>query len=338
MQILDVPFPDHLWYRVITPHSYHKHDAEGRPLYIERSGAIDVSKVVNIMDADALIARHLWQMIFLERKCAEATTALGRPVERATYIFDLAGLSLSPNSLAMAIFKCTVHVDQAFFPERLHLAFFINSPWIFQGLWAILSPFIDPVTRAKFRILGTDYQDELLKHITPDCLPVEYGGSCECGRTDEPGQPVLATCVSPVCALTAAEMLTYGGYETFVLAAGTSTTRRFTCVPDGNAVYWRFLTDSNDVGFAVKFYADHDADVVDTLVHDERRTTHKGTYFATAAGVLEFSFSNAHSTFYKKTVHVRISGGHSPRECAIRNLCPFSQPKGYAVDDVGGAK
>ena len=76
----------------MTPHAYHKHDSEGRPLYFERSGAVAVDKVLHIIDADALMARHLWQMIFLERKCVEATAALGRPVTKATYVFDLNNL------------------------------------------------------------------------------------------------------------------------------------------------------------------------------------------------------------------------------------------------------
>ncbi len=79
----------------------------------------------------------------------QATAARGTPITTSTYVFDLKDLSLSPNSLAISIFKSIIHIDQAYFPERLHQAFFINSPWVFQGLWAVLAPFMDPVTRAK---------------------------------------------------------------------------------------------------------------------------------------------------------------------------------------------
>ncbi len=51
--------------------SYHKHDLAGRPLYIERSGSIDVAKVVGVIDEDALVARHFWQMFLIERKCEQ---------------------------------------------------------------------------------------------------------------------------------------------------------------------------------------------------------------------------------------------------------------------------
>jgi hypothetical protein len=75
----------------------------------------------------------------------------GRLIETATYVFDLNNLSLSPNAVALAIFKATIKIDQAYYPERLHQAFFINSPWIFQGIWAVIAPFMHPVTRAKAR-------------------------------------------------------------------------------------------------------------------------------------------------------------------------------------------
>jgi CRAL/TRIO domain len=51
----------------------------------------------------------------------------------------------------MALFKSILHIDQHYYPERLHQAFFINSPWLFQGLWAIISPLLDPVTKTKVR-------------------------------------------------------------------------------------------------------------------------------------------------------------------------------------------
>lgn len=51
----------------------------------------------------------------------------------------------------MALFKATINIDQNYHPERLHKFFFINSPWLFQGLWAVVSPWLDPVTRSKVR-------------------------------------------------------------------------------------------------------------------------------------------------------------------------------------------
>ena len=51
---------------------------------------------------------------------------------------------------------------------------------IFTPLWAIIRPWLDPVTRDKFRVLGSNYQSELLEVIDAENLPVEYGGTCKC--------------------------------------------------------------------------------------------------------------------------------------------------------------
>lgn len=142
-------------------------------------------KIVKVIDEDALVVRHIWAMELYSRLCAEVrshtyavclftsiqvlfvsclqqSAARGVPITKVTVVFDLAHLSLSPNSTAMAIFKATVDIDQHFYPERLHQAYFINSPWIFKGLWAVISPWLDPVTKAKVRLL-------CVKHVGKSC-------------------------------------------------------------------------------------------------------------------------------------------------------------------------
>jgi hypothetical protein len=42
---------------------------------------------------------------------------------------------------------------QAYYPERLAKAFVVHVPTIFWGVWHMLSPFIDKVTREKVGFL-----------------------------------------------------------------------------------------------------------------------------------------------------------------------------------------
>ncbi len=96
---------------------------------------------------------------------------------------DLAGLSLAPNGIAMDIFKETVRIDQAYYPERLHKIIFINAPFIFRPIWAVLKPWLDPVTREKFHVYGpTGYQEMLTELIDPALLPDIYGGTLDCSK------------------------------------------------------------------------------------------------------------------------------------------------------------
>lgn len=69
---------------------------------------------------------------------------------------------------------------QAYYPETLGEMFIINAPWVFTPLWAMIRPWLDPVTRAKFHVLGSRYSSDLLEVIAPDQLPLEYGGTCNC--------------------------------------------------------------------------------------------------------------------------------------------------------------
>src|SRR5690606_29444225 len=44
--------------------------------------------------------------------------------------------------------------------------------------WAIVKPWLDPVTQAKIHIVGSDFKAYLDNLIAPEYLPREYGGSC----------------------------------------------------------------------------------------------------------------------------------------------------------------
>jgi len=63
------------------------------------------------------------------------------------------------------------------FPERIHKIFMYDAPYIFDIIWKIVNPFIDPHTRKKVAfITGLDpFLNEVDKSIAPEV----YGGVCE---------------------------------------------------------------------------------------------------------------------------------------------------------------
>jgi hypothetical protein len=66
-----------------------------------------------------------------------------------------------------------------FFAYR-HKMFIINAPWIFRTVWAGISPFIHPITKAKIKILAGEkaYKNELAKAgISMTQVPTAIGGS-----------------------------------------------------------------------------------------------------------------------------------------------------------------
>ena len=57
--------------------------------------------------------------------------------------------------------------------------FIINAPWIFTGVWAMIKPWLDPVTAGKIKVIGSNYQDTLFEVVHPNQIPKEFGGTSE---------------------------------------------------------------------------------------------------------------------------------------------------------------
>ncbi|KAI8922996.1 CRAL-TRIO domain-containing protein [Entophlyctis helioformis] len=109
-------------------------DREGRPiLYVKKRGALgDPEKNVKL----------LTYML-------ENTIKVMPPgVERLCIIFDFTHYTRA-NSPPINISVQSLRIVTSHYPERMGAAFFVNAPWVFNILWNVLSPFLDPVTRAK---------------------------------------------------------------------------------------------------------------------------------------------------------------------------------------------
>eukprot|EP00730_Choanoeca_flexa_P000013 TRINITY_DN10004_c0_g1_i1.p1 TRINITY_DN10004_c0_g1~~TRINITY_DN10004_c0_g1_i1.p1 ORF type:complete len:353 (+),score=38.44 TRINITY_DN10004_c0_g1_i1:87-1145(+) len=175
--ILDQPDKDEAVYQRYCPHANLAYDREHRPVYFERTGAVKLPEVVKELSPELLITRHVRQQAIAMRRLQDTSKRLGRPIEKQVVIMDLKNLSLRPDSVGLSIFKECIRIDQNYFPERLECFFFLNSPWIFRPLWAIVKPWLDPVTKRKFHVLGSKYEEELFKVIDRDQLPAEFGGT-----------------------------------------------------------------------------------------------------------------------------------------------------------------
>jgi CRAL/TRIO domain len=65
---------------------------------------------------------------------------------------------------------------QGHFPERLSQLWFLNAPFIFWGLWRIVSPFIEVATREKIVFLsGTERAARLQEAIPPEVIVFVIG-------------------------------------------------------------------------------------------------------------------------------------------------------------------
>eukprot|EP00051_Salpingoeca_urceolata_P004913 m.68822 g.68822 ORF g.68822 m.68822 type:complete len:274 (+) comp13930_c2_seq1:120-941(+) len=167
-------------YAAICPHVNHGFDKQGRPIYIEKTGEIRVPKLLKYLTPEQLVQRHVRQQEIALKRMQESSERLGQPVEKQLIILDLKHMSFAPNGTGLSVFKETVRIDQNYYPEMLGDLFIINAPWVFHPVWAVLKPWLDPVTRAKFHVLGSGFKEQLLELVDPDQLPVDLGGTCEC--------------------------------------------------------------------------------------------------------------------------------------------------------------
>lgn len=174
------PDPNEPVYAAICPHANHKFDKQGRPIYIEKTGLIDLPKLLKHVNAETLVRRHVRQQEIAMQRMREESARRGTVVEKQLIILDLKGLSLLPNQTGISVFKECIRIDQNYYPETLGRFFIINAPWIFTPLWALIRPWLDPVTRDKFSVMGSNYREKLLELVDAESLPQEYGGTCCC--------------------------------------------------------------------------------------------------------------------------------------------------------------
>ena len=102
-------------------------------------------------------------------------------VSKQIVLFDMSGWSMFQNNISML--KQLIHINQVCFPERLSLAVLSGTPAPFKWVWNVISPFIDPKTRAKVFLFTGNSQDTarcqalLRENIPAQVLQAEYGGS-----------------------------------------------------------------------------------------------------------------------------------------------------------------
>ncbi|KAJ3499751.1 hypothetical protein NLG97_g86 [Lecanicillium saksenae] len=94
------------------------------------------------------------------------------PVETATIIFDMTNFTLA--NMDYAPVKFMIKCFEANYPESLGAVLIQNSPWLFQGIWRVIRPWLDPVVASKVHF--TNGRSGLEEFIAPSQIPKELGG------------------------------------------------------------------------------------------------------------------------------------------------------------------
>ncbi|KAG5418635.1 SEC14 [Candida metapsilosis] len=167
------------------PTYYHKTDKDGRPVYYEELGKVDLNKMLKITTQERMLKNLVWEYesMVLYRLPACSRKA-GYLVETSCTVLDLYGISISSAYSVIGYVREASKIGQDYYPERMGKFYLINAPFGFATAFKIFKPFLDPVTVSKIHILGYSYQKELLKQIPPQNLPKKFGGADDISDDD----------------------------------------------------------------------------------------------------------------------------------------------------------
>ncbi|CAZ84665.1 unnamed protein product [Tuber melanosporum] len=163
------------------PQYYHKTDKDGRPVYIEQLGKIDLNAILAITTQDRMLQNLVLEYERLaDPRLPACSRKAGHLLETCCTIMDLKGVGVTSIGSVYTFLKAVTAISQNYYPERLGKLYIINAPWGFSSAFSVVKAFLDPVTVDKIHILGSGYQAELLKQVPAENLPVIFGGTCSC--------------------------------------------------------------------------------------------------------------------------------------------------------------
>ncbi|KAJ4365765.1 cytosolic factor, phosphatidylinositol/phosphatidylcholine transfer protein [Neocucurbitaria cava] len=166
------------------PQYYHKTDKDGRPVYIEQLGKVDLTALAKITSQERMIQNLVCEYEKMaDPRLPACSRKSGYLLETSCTIMDLKGVGIAKATSVYGYLQAVSAISQNYYPERLGKMYVINAPWGFSGVFSVVKKFLDPVTSAKIHVLGSGYEKELLAQVPAENLPKAFGGKCECEKS-----------------------------------------------------------------------------------------------------------------------------------------------------------
>ncbi|KAM6166027.1 SEC14-like protein 4 [Erethizon dorsatum] len=291
------------------------YDYKGCPTWFDIIGTLDPKGLLLSASKQDLIRKRVKVCELLLHECELQTQKLGRKIEKVLMVFDMEGLSLKHLwKPAMEVYQQFFAILEANYPETVKNMIVVRAPKLFPVALNLVKSFMGEETRKKIVILGDNWKQELTKFISPDQLPVEFGGI----MTDPDGNPKCLTKIN------------YGGevprsyylreqvgmqYECKVcVGRGSSQQVENEILFPGCVLRWQFASDGGDIGFGVflktKIGERQKAGEMTEVLPSQRYNAHlvpeDGSLVCLKAGVYVLRFDNTYSLIHAKKVSYTV--------------------------------
>lgn len=171
------PHPRATEFNAIWQQGLHGVSREGHPVYIDRIGQVDGSALMKHFDMAAITELHISMMELITAAKDRQSATTGRRIYKQLVILDLKGLGVSHmGSKFTDPMKQFIAIDQERYPETLFVMIIVNASWVVKSLWALLSPFIDPITKQNIK-WG---KESIAEYMDDSQVPRFLGGKCAC--------------------------------------------------------------------------------------------------------------------------------------------------------------
>lgn len=165
----------------LYPQFYHKTDKDGRPIYIEILGKLDVAKLFQVTTSERQLQRLVVEYErFLRERLPICSEVSGHLIETSCTIMDLKNVGVSQFWKVKNQVQAATAISSNNYPETMGKFYIINAPWAFTTVWGFIKPWLDEVTVSKITILGSDYLKTVSQQIPLENLPMFLGGKCQC--------------------------------------------------------------------------------------------------------------------------------------------------------------
>jgi hypothetical protein len=105
--------------------------------------------------------------------------------EKICLVIDYDGFQLR-HSPPMSTSRKTLEILQHHYPERMHRVYLCNPPLLFRTFWAMIRPFVDPVTKEKICFCHGEKGMALIVQDIGGPLPAQQLEPCAGGPTTPP--------------------------------------------------------------------------------------------------------------------------------------------------------